>query len=195
MSTAAGSKPKTMLAPITIHGKEYADLGYCRTPWGGLNGDGPVIHTVYCRRGDGWGDSAISGSDCIQPGQDGAAIQRARDAARNKRRFTPPEYREGHACAPGPAITIEDHRQRIEILALRGRPRGTDGRWTTWETYDEPRPSDLDGSPQRLIEGPIARTMSASEAAEIIDEFETRLPHYEFTIVTARLVVEEERLA
>lgn len=185
---------ESALAPITIHGVEYADLGYCRTPFGGLHDDGPVIHTVYCRRGGGWGDSAVSGSDCIQPGQDGASIQRAREKAAENRRFTPPEYRATAASKPGPAIVFA-REQMSAVLALRGRPRTGDGsaEWTTWETYTQPHPRYAGGPAEHLHTVPAE--MSPQRAAEIVAEYEARLPHYEFALVAARLVLVEERLA
>lgn len=182
------------LPQIVIGGVAYDDLGYCRTRWGGLNGDGPVIHTAFCLLGDGWGDSATSGSDCIRPGQDGAAIKAARDAEAEKRRFTPPEYREGSCDHPGPVIAL-NRQQRTSIVALRGRPRGSDGAWTTWEVFDEPLPNDILGAARALTEPARPCAMTKEEATVLVEEFTTRVPHYEFQVVRGRLVIEEERLA
>lgn len=185
------------LAPITVHGVEYADLGYCRTPHGDLNADGPVIHTIYCPRGDAWGDSAVSGSSCIRPGQDGAAIKRARDEAADTLRFTPPIYRKPTARRrPGPAISFA-REQVTEVVALRGRPRTTatetPAEWTTWETYTQTHPDHV-GSPAAFLHR-IPRDMTPDQAAQIVAEFEAKVPHYEFTVVRARLRLDEERLA
>jgi hypothetical protein len=186
---------KTVLAPIVVDGEEFADLGYCRTKSGGIHGDGPVIHTFYCRLGDGWSDTAVSGSDCISPGQNGAAIKAKRDADAERLKFTPPEFR-AWPTAPGPAIRVRAD-QRSEVVVLRGRPHTPDnsGEWTTWREFTEPWPNDFRGSLRRQIEGAEPQNISPDEATKIVSEYAERLPHYEFRIVRARLSVHEDLIA
>lgn len=190
------STKTTDLAPIVIRGEEYADHGYCRTPYGSMHADGPVIHTVYCEKDPR--DTATSSSTCIRPDQDGAAIKAARDAADDERRFTPPAYRTGRASQPGPVIDLAGTGLPLEVVALRGRPLGADGKgtgeWTTWETFTETDPG-FDGIWWDEYRHQIPATMTPKQAKKIIDEFTTRVPGYEFTIVRATVAVTEKTIA
>lgn len=165
------------------------DLGYCRSVEDGM--DGHVNHTATCLNA---GNSAVSGPECISRGQDGRTIKAEREAAADKHRFTPPEYRNP---STGPASSIDVSGVQGEVIALRGRPRGAgDEAWSTWETYwtepTAPRNSLLYHH-QRQHRRP--RDMSADEAAAIVAEFTGRVPHYEFKIVVALVVVVEDIVA
>lgn len=180
------------LPDIDIRGTMHPDRGYCYDS----GYEGPTIHTVYCTYGAR--DTAMSSSTCIRSDQDGAAIKAARDARAEERRFTPPEYRDplGKPARrkPGPIIPAASG-QVTERVALRGRPRGTgDDDWATWETYTEVDP-EFNGFYLAEHLHMVAKRMSAKEAKAIVAEFAARVPHYEFKIVRARLVVEEEILA
>lgn len=184
------------LAPIVVRGVEYDDLGYCRTSSGDLYGDGPVLHTVYCRYAGGR-HTASSGDGCIRPGQDGPAIAAARTAEAERVKFTPPAYRQQRARRePGPTIAPPVNN---DIVAVRGRPLGTDDdAWTTWEHLWAPE-SDTNSLRVALRRASGAArqpaNLSPSEAQEIIREYESHVPGYEFKIVRARLVLDEKVIA
>lgn len=188
------ARPTPDLAPIIVRGTEYPDRGYCYDDDGY---DGPVIHTVHCFHGAR--DTGIMSAGCIKPGQDGAAIATERAAKAEERRFTPPEYRtpggKPPRLKPGPVISTAQG-QAVEVVALRGRPRTADGsgEWATWETYTQVDPAYAGN---RMVERlyRIPKQVTKKEAKRIVAEFTTRVPHYEFQIVHASLVVEETVIA
>lgn len=186
----------TALSPIVVRGVEYEDLGYCRTPNGGLYGDGPVLHTVYCRYAGGR-HTATSGNYCIRPGQDGPAIAAAREAEAEHRKFTPPAYRQQHARREsGPTIAPPINN---DVVAVRGRPLGADAdAWTTWEHLWAPE-TDTNSLRVALRRASGAArqpaNLSRPEAQAIIREYESHVPGYEFKIVRARLVLDEKVIA
>ena len=187
----------TTLPPIVLDGVEHADPGYCRTTYGpgsyrDIHGGGAVLHTAYCRRSQ-QRDTAISGSDCIRPDQDGARIAAEREAAADRRRFTPPEYRE-RPVEPA-SIIIVDRRQPVRVLALRGRPKVPGAKWTTWETYEDQGDGTFWGDMQRMVNAPQPAAMTTDEAQSIVEEFSARVPTHEFKVVLARLTITEEHIA
>jgi hypothetical protein len=176
------------LADIVIRGKTYTDRGYCYE----AGYDGPVIHTVYCRwTGGRW--TAMSGHDCIRSNQDGARIAEEREVAEDRRRFTPPEYRE-RPVEPGPVITVA-RTQPVRVLALRGRPKAPGAEWSTWETYQDQGDGTFWGDVERIANGPKPAAMTADEARAIVTEFSARVPTHEFKVVLARLTLTEEQIA
>lgn len=161
------------------------DLGYCRNVEDGM--DGYVVHTATCPETS----SATSGPDCVQPGQDGAALAARRQARAEERRFTPPEYRSPRR-EPAPAIDLSG--ARPVVVALRGRPKGSAGGWSTWEEFwVEPTGTFLDQAFARM--NPTPRYLSGDEAAVVVEEFSARVPHYEFKVVVARARVVETPIA
>lgn len=176
------------LADITIRGETYADHGYCYE----AGYDGPVIHTIYCRR-DAQRDTAVSGSDCIRSNQDGARIAEEREVAADRRRFTPPEYRE-HPVEPAGIITVA-RTQPVRVLALRGRPKAPGAEWSTWETFEDQGDGTFWGDIERIANGPKPAQMTETEARTVVEEFSARVPTHEFKVVLARLTVTEEQIA
>lgn len=163
-----------------------SDRGYCRAVEDGM--DGYVEHTSSCQ----WhGNPAASSSACIRPGQNGPAIKARRDAAADELRFTPPEYRSPRR-EPAPVIALPG--ARSVVVALRGRPKGSGGAWSTWqEFWVEPTGSFLQQAAARM--NPQPRYLSTDEAEAVVSEFSARVPHYEFKFVVARSQVVETALA
>lgn len=181
------------LAPIVVRGTEHPDRGYCY----GDGYDGPVIHTVYCARDAR--DTGFSSAACIKPGQDGPAIASARESAAQERRFTPPEYRTpgGMPSRRQPGPVIPPAREQVaEVVALRGRPRTSDGsgEWATWETYAQVDPA-YEGHRMAAMFYSVPKRLSPKEAKRVVAEFTGRVPHYEFQIVHAEVVVIETVIA
>lgn len=169
--------------------KTHADLGYCY----GVDDllDGYCVHTASCPSvGRTWSGP---NSDCVHPENRVTvppgipavmtppvplreSLRQQVEAIHRVRRLTPPEFRSDRSHGlrewPGPALRFDP----AEVTALRGRPRGVDGRgvgeWTTWEHLDE-----------------------GANPAEMVAWFTTNRPEYEFAVVHARLTVEETTLA